>query len=202
MCCEAKMMRRRIGLVLDDADVAVEIGNLRQAVVERDEVAEAVAGFELVELHQLIGDGDAVDLLAALLQLAHAPEDAAVLFQAEVVGLERAGGLDVEAVVEQNGAEHEALGIDIGGKTLLDGIAAQTWWITHVRPRCGGRQRIGLWIKQVARKIVCANAQVAPNQRMAAGFSQSVTEFPQAFNPRPQNTYCSYICFIRSGWTA
>ena len=68
------------GLVLDDADVAVEVGNLRQAVVERDEIAEAVAGFELVELHQLIGDGDAVDRLAALVEIAHAAEDAAVLF--------------------------------------------------------------------------------------------------------------------------
>ena len=69
------------GFILDDPDVAVEIGDLRQAVVERDQVAEAVAGFQLVELHQLVGDGDAVDLLAAFLQLAHAPEDAAVLFQ-------------------------------------------------------------------------------------------------------------------------
>ena len=103
------------GLVLDDADVAVEVGNLRQAVVERDQVAQAVAGFQLAELHQLVGDGDAVDLLAALVQFAHALEDAAVLLQAEVVGLERAGGLDVEAVVQQNGAEHEALGVHIGG---------------------------------------------------------------------------------------
>ena len=47
--------------------------------------------------------------------------------QAEVVGLERAGGLDEEAVVEQDGAEHEALGVDIGGETFLDGVAAQTW---------------------------------------------------------------------------
>ena len=57
------------GLVLDDADVAVEIGDLRQAVVERDQVAEAVAGFQLVELHQLVGDGDAVDFFAAILEL-------------------------------------------------------------------------------------------------------------------------------------
>ena len=49
------------GLVFDDADVAVEVGNLREAVVERDEVGEAVAGFQLVELHELVGDGDAVD---------------------------------------------------------------------------------------------------------------------------------------------
>ena len=110
------------GLVLDQADVGVDVGNLRQAVVQRDQVAQAVAGFQLVELHQLIGDGDAVDLLAALVEVAHALEDAAVLLQAEIVGLERAGGLDVEAVVQQNGAEHEALGVDIRGQTFFGGV--------------------------------------------------------------------------------
>ena len=50
------MMRRRIGFVLDDADVAIEVGDLRQAVVERDQVAQAVARFEFVVLHQLVGD--------------------------------------------------------------------------------------------------------------------------------------------------
>jgi hypothetical protein len=75
------------GLVLDDADVAVEVGDVGQAVVERHEVAEAVAGFELVELHQLVGDGDTVDAFPALLEFAHAAEDAAVLLEAEIVGL-------------------------------------------------------------------------------------------------------------------
>ncbi len=112
------------GFVLDDADVAVEVGDLRQAVVERDQVAQAVAGFEFVELHQLVGDRDAVDAFAALLQLAHALEDAAVLLQAEVVGFERSGGLDIQAVVEQDGAEHEALGIDVRGKTFSVAFAA------------------------------------------------------------------------------
>ncbi len=59
-------------------------------------------------------------LFAALLELAHALEDAAVLLQAEIVGFERAGGLNVEAVVEQDGAENESLGVGIGGKTLFD----------------------------------------------------------------------------------
>jgi hypothetical protein len=45
-----------------------------------------------------------------------------VLFEAEIVGLDRAGGLDVKRVVEENGPEHEALGIDIRRKTFLRGI--------------------------------------------------------------------------------
>ena len=64
----------------------------------------------------------AVDLLVAVLQFAHAPEDAAVLLQAEIVGLQGAGGLDVEAVVEQDGAEHEAFGVHVGGKAFFDGV--------------------------------------------------------------------------------
>ena len=100
--CDVKMMRRRTDFVLDDADVAFQIRERRQAFVERDQVADAVHRFELVLLHQLVGDGNAVDTLAALVQLAHAQEDAAVLFQAEIVGFEHAGHLDVERVVHQD----------------------------------------------------------------------------------------------------
>ena len=35
-----------------------------------------------------------------------------MLFQAEVVGLQLTGGLYIKAVVEQDGPEHEALGVD------------------------------------------------------------------------------------------
>ena len=113
------------GLVLDDADVAVEVGNLRQPVVERNQVAQAVAGLQLVELQQLVGDGDAVDRLAAILKVAHPLEDAAMLLQAEVVGLEGAGGLDVQTVVEQNRPEHESLGIHVGGKTFFGHVGSR-----------------------------------------------------------------------------
>ena len=57
-----------------------------------------------------------------VLQLAHAPEDAAVFLQAEVVGLERSGGLDVKRVVQQDRAEHEPLGIEIGRQALFGDI--------------------------------------------------------------------------------
>ena len=107
------------GFVFDDADVAFQIRERGQAFVERDQIGDAVHRFELVLLHQLVGDGDAIDALAALVQLAHAQEDAAVLFQAEVVGFERAGHLDVERVVHQDGAQDEAFGVQIGGKSLF-----------------------------------------------------------------------------------
>ena len=103
------------GFVFDQADVGVDVGNLRKAVVEGYQVAQSVAGFQFAELHQLIGDGDAVDFLAALVHVAHALENAAVLLQAEIVDFERAGRLYVETVVQQNGTEHEPLGVDIRG---------------------------------------------------------------------------------------
>ena len=125
------------GLILDDADIAVEVRNVRQAVVEGDEVAEAVAGFELVELHQLVGDGDAVDALAAILEFAHAAEDEAMLLQAEIVGFERARDLDVEGVVEQDGAEHEAFGVYVG----RGGLSRARCWQTWRSPRVTSRRR-------------------------------------------------------------
>ncbi len=53
-------------------------------------------------------------------QLAHAQEDAAMLLQAEVVGFERAGDLDVERVVHQDRAQDEALGVEIGRESAFE----------------------------------------------------------------------------------
>ena len=91
-------------LVLDDLDVAVEGEDLRQAVVERDQVAEAVERFELILLHQLVGDGDAVDSFPALRQIVHAREDAAVLLKREIVRIQVSGDLNEIGVVQENGA--------------------------------------------------------------------------------------------------
>ena len=106
--------------VFDDADVALEVRERRQAFVERDQIGDAVHRFELVLLHQLVGDGDAIDAVAALVQLAHAEEDAAMLLQAEVFGFERARDLDVKRVVHENGAQDEAFGVEIGGEATFE----------------------------------------------------------------------------------
>ena len=111
------------GLVLDDADVALEVENLRQPVVERNQIAQAIAGFQLAVAHQLIGQRDAVDLLGALAQAAHALENAAVLLQAEVVGFQHARGREVVRLVHQDRPQHETLGVQICGKALLEGYA-------------------------------------------------------------------------------
>ena len=43
-----------------------------------------------------------------------------MLLQAEVVGFERAGYLDVERVVHQNRAQDEAFGVEIGGEPTFE----------------------------------------------------------------------------------
>ena len=58
-------------------------------------------------------------LLAAVVQILHARENAAVLLQAEVVGFDDARHLEIDGVVQQNRAEHEALGIGICRETFF-----------------------------------------------------------------------------------
>ena len=89
-------------LVLDDPDIAFDVESLRQPVVERDQVGQPVAGFELMARHQLVGQRDTVDRFAALMDFRHAGENAPVLFEAEVVGLQRAGCLDEVGIVHQD----------------------------------------------------------------------------------------------------
>ena len=75
------------GFIADDLDVAGEIWKARQSVIQRYEVTQAVNRFEFVEAQQLVSKRDAVDAFAALMQFQHAPVDAAVLFQTEIIQL-------------------------------------------------------------------------------------------------------------------
>ncbi len=93
---------------------------MRKAVVERDQVAEAVAGFELALLHQLVGYGDAVDALAALVEFGHALEDAAMFLQAEVGGLDEARHLHEGGIVEKDRAEDEPLGVKVDRQPFFE----------------------------------------------------------------------------------
>ena len=61
--CETVMIRRSSDFLLDDGDVALEVVELRQPVVERDQIAQAVDRLQLALLHQLVGERDAVDLV-------------------------------------------------------------------------------------------------------------------------------------------
>ena len=107
-------------LVFDDPDVAFDIERLRQPVVERHQIAQPVAGFELVAVHQLVSHRHAVYLFAAFVNVSHSGENAAMFFQAEVVRLQRARGLDIVRIVHQDRSEDEALRVQVRGQTFFE----------------------------------------------------------------------------------
>ena len=78
----------QLRLFMNDADIAVKVNQLRQAIVQRDDVAESIDRFELALAHELVRKTDAVDTLTTLEEFSHAGENAAMLFEAEVLGLE------------------------------------------------------------------------------------------------------------------
>src|ERR1019366_2078071 len=141
------------GLVADDPDIAVEVGDLGKTVVERDQVAQPVYRFQFVVAKQLVGQRDAVDLLAALMELGHPPEDALMFVETEIAGLQGAGNLDENGVVQQNRAEHKPLGIDICRESFLkcDGGWRRHNTISYLRARPIELQafdRIFLWMPE------------------------------------------------------
>ena len=58
------------------------------------------------------------------MQFAHAQEDALVLFEAEVVGRQNAGGLQKGGIVAHDGAQYEILGVEIGREGAVDSNVA------------------------------------------------------------------------------
>ena len=100
-------------LLFDDSYIALQIVDCRQTVIERNQVAEAVHRLQLAMLHQLVRERNAIDLLAALVDLAHAQEDPLVLLDAEVVGGERPPSLQKRRLVAHDRAQHEPLRVQI-----------------------------------------------------------------------------------------
>ncbi len=107
------------GFVADDLDITVEIRNVRQPVIERNQIAQAVDRLQFVVAKQFVRDGDPVDLLAALVQFAHARKNTAMLFERKVVVRYNSGNIDKARMVQQDRSEDESFSIDVGGKTLL-----------------------------------------------------------------------------------
>ena len=113
---ENQLAQRR--LVFDDADVAIEIDDLRQPLIERDSGTR---------IHPRIQAGLASSALrrwsrgrcsSRVVQVLHPREDAAMLLQAEVLWFDRAGHLKVDVSFSRIEPEHESLGIQICGKAF------------------------------------------------------------------------------------
>ncbi len=109
------------GVLLEDLDVALEVEQLREAVIERDEIAESADAFQLADLHQVVGKRDAVDFLAAFMQAGHPREDAPIGFEGEVVGLDGRGDGEKRLRLQQDRAQHEALGVQVRRQTFIEG---------------------------------------------------------------------------------
>ena len=108
-------------LVAHDANVVLDARPVGHAVDERRKIRDAADGLDLFAPVKLLGQRDHVHRPAHALQVGHAPEDAAMRVEREVVGLQLRS-LVVEPVVEQDGAEYRALSIDAGGKPAFQTV--------------------------------------------------------------------------------
>ncbi len=111
---EVKMMRRSVDFIFNDANVAVDVRDAGQPFVERCKIAEPVHGFNLPAAHELFGQRNTVDSLAALVEIGHSAEDTTVFLERKIVGFEHRGDVQVKRVVEEDGAEHHPLGLQVG----------------------------------------------------------------------------------------
>ena len=109
------------GLVLDDANVAVEIGDLRQAVVERNQVSQAIDRFQLALLHQLVGQRHAIDRSPRSYKSFMRAKMRRCFSRLKSSWFDHARHLEVNGVVQQDGAEHERSASRLEGKTFLEG---------------------------------------------------------------------------------
>ena len=105
---------------LDDAGVVLDVGNFGHAIGERGEIGRAAGSFEIAAAMELFGEGDEVDGLLGFAERNHLREDAAVLIEKEIFRAEILDGGVEGVVVEQNGAEDGALGVEIIGEGLFE----------------------------------------------------------------------------------
>ena len=104
----------------DDARVVLDVGDARHAVGERSEIGRAAGGFEFAVAVQLFGERDEVDGLLRFAERDHLHEDAAVLIEKEIFGAQIFDSGVERVVVEHDGAENGALGVEIVGKRAFE----------------------------------------------------------------------------------
>ncbi len=108
------------GFVLDDADVFLNGDATRKTLSEGGKPRNAADGFDFLTAGELFADGDDVDHVVAVDEFAHAAEYALMRGKREVLGAQERGGFAVGMIVEQDGAEDGALGVQRGGKAALE----------------------------------------------------------------------------------
>ena len=116
---EDQVAERR--LLLDDLRVVLDVGRARHAVDERRDVGRAAHFLEVAGALELLLERDEIDRLAALRQIEHAIEDAAMRVAKERLRIDHRRR-DVEGVVvDQDRAEHRSLRFEVVRKRALRG---------------------------------------------------------------------------------
>ncbi len=82
-------------------------------ISKRSEIRSAAGGFEFAHAVQGFGERDQVNGLLVFAERDHLIEDAAVLFQEKIFGLEIFDGGVEGVIIEQNGAKNGAFGFEI-----------------------------------------------------------------------------------------
>ncbi len=123
-----------------------------RVVAEGGEVAGAADRLELAVALERLRDRDDVDRLAVLEELQHRGVDAAVGLAVEVLRVEEVRDLDDRVAVDEDGAEHGLLGVEVLGRQSVDhgwrvpGLSGLVWRLqwwprrapTVTEPTAGG----------------------------------------------------------------
>ena len=122
------------GLLADDLRVVLGVGGVRDAPEDLRDDLVAADRLELIAPDQLLGDGDRVDRLAQVVEVADRPVEDLVAVAVEVLDVEQADDVVEDVVVEQDAAQHALLGLEV-----LRGQADGS--TSPIRPARSGRGR-------------------------------------------------------------
>ena len=107
-------------LLLDDAGVVLDVGGARNPVEEGGDVRRAADRVELAGARQLLLDRHRIDGARPVRQMVHDLEDLAVLVAVEILFLENLLGAIDGAVLDEDGPENGALGLDAVRHVLVE----------------------------------------------------------------------------------
>ncbi len=111
-------------LVAHDLDVVLDAGPVGYAIHQAGDVAHIPDGLEFLVAVELFDQRDHVDGPGRLGQVHHAGVNAAMGVERKVFRLEMLRRLVVSKVVEQDGAENRALGLNIGRQAVRETVVS------------------------------------------------------------------------------
>jgi hypothetical protein len=106
-------------LVLDDADVALDVRIARYALGQKREVRRAADGVQLAPLLQRVHHGNQVNRMAQRQQVGHHAVDAPVRVQREVVRNQLGRGVGDGHRIQQHRTQHRHLGLHRGREAIV-----------------------------------------------------------------------------------